>query len=99
MTPRQRYMRPTRGASPDASCQKRIKCDPYVTPSPTYLEAPTLPEPTTALMFDKNSSTDTHDNDAYTYNIKLILHTIFFVQWHELNTLMPHQCHSVYKCS
>ena len=62
-----------------------------------YLEAPLLPEPSTALMFNKNSNTDTHDND--TYDIKLILHTIFFVQWHELNRLMPYQCRSVYKSS
>ena len=41
-----------------------------------YLEVPMLPEPSTALIFDKNSDTDTHDNDTYSYDIKLMLHTI-----------------------
>ena len=44
-------MRPNSGASLDASKQKIRKCNPYVTPSPTYLEAPLLPEPTTALLY------------------------------------------------
>ena len=65
MTPCQHYMRLTSGTSLDVSCQKRIRCDPYVTPSPTYLEVPSLPEPLTALIFDKNLDTDTHDNDTY----------------------------------
>ena len=37
---------------------------PHVTPSPVYLEAPSLPEPSTALMFNKNSDTCTYDNEA-----------------------------------
>ena len=48
----------------------------YVTPSPTYLEVPSLPEPSTALMFYKNANTDTHDNNMG--DIKLILYTIYF---------------------
>ena len=62
-------------ASPDASHQKRIKCDPYVTPSPTHLEVPSLPEPTTTLIFYKNMNTDTHNTE--TYDKALILHIIF----------------------
>ena len=33
---------------------------PYVTPSPTYLEAPSLPEPTTALMFKQKVPIQIH---------------------------------------
>ena len=29
-----------------------------------YLEAPSLPDPSTALMFNENSDTNTHDNEA-----------------------------------
>ena len=33
---------------------------PYVTPSPTYLEAPSLPEPSTALMFEQKVPIQIH---------------------------------------
>ena len=62
---------------------------------PTHFGSTLASRAFTALMFNKNSNTDTHDND--TYDIKLILHTIFFEQWRELNVLMPHQHRSIYK--
>ena len=49
---------------------------PHVTPSPTYLEAPSLPEPTTALML-KNSNT--HAQDSKNERYPIISDTIFFV--------------------
>ena len=40
-----------------------------------HLEAPSLPEPTTALVFYWNMNTDTHDTEMY--DKTLILHIIF----------------------
>ena len=61
---------------------------------PMYLEAPSLPEPSTTLIFYKNMNTDTHDND--TYNIKLVTHHIFHATA-RVNRIMPDLCCSVYK--
>ena len=50
----QHYTRSKCGTSMNAPKQKIWKCNPYATPSPTYLGAPSLPEPTTALLAFKH---------------------------------------------
>ena len=42
------------------ACKNITKSTPYVTPSPTYLEAPLLPEPSTTLMFKQKVPIQIH---------------------------------------